>query len=57
MLANVSDRLRAVALAVLLIVFAVPALAGPFDELTEVEGDDAADSWAVALRQILEQWV
>jgi hypothetical protein len=34
-----------------------PALAGPFDELTEVEGDDAADSWAVALRQILEQWV
>ena len=34
-----------------------PALAGPFDELAEVEGDDAAESWAIALRRLLEQWV
>ncbi len=34
-----------------------PALAGPFDKLAEVEGDDPADSWAAALRHVLEQWV
>jgi urea transport system permease protein len=44
-LANVSDRLRAVALAVLLIVFAVPALAGPFeDAVGKFATDDFSDT-------------
>src|SRR5690349_19393855 len=44
-LTNVSDRLRAIALAVLLIVFAVPALAGPFeDAVGKFATDDFSDT-------------
>ncbi len=45
MVANVFDRLRALALAVLLIAFAVPALAGPFeDAIGKFATDDFSDT-------------
>ncbi len=45
MVANVFDRLRALALAVFLIAFAVPALAGPFeDAVGKFTTDDFSDT-------------
>ena len=45
MLANVLDRLRALALAVFLIVFAMPAFAGPFeDAVGKFATDDFSDT-------------
>lgn len=34
-----------------------PFLADPYGELTPIEGEDALDSWGMALQQILQRWI